>query len=466
MHRLSVVPPARIAGVVVALAGAAAGVTTVGIAKATLAESAPSAPPTTLEAAHLPPLLTLPGEGIELEYEAFCVPAEAVDDGGGEAPCDVSGAVFVRSEPGGEFSELPLAPSTTGRAGHLGVDVPEALASSGGGFSYFAVLRAPGASPLTLPSGGATAPHVSLPLASAVHVDLGRHAFGALRRADERVASVRWGSGAIDAGLEQGRTTEPIGASAFDVDAAGAVHLLDEVHRRVLSWGPGARRPARIPISITGTLADMTVAPDGSIYVLESVGHAGGTPLVRRFDEHGRELEAVGTAERTASQVRMGPRGPVVLQQPAHQWMPMTADGAPAPAHAQRRDGRVGRPLPAGGEVVVLRRGGEIRVALVGPRGLRHAWRVTSATDIAEVQLAEPVGNGLVVVARVYTDVRDEFLVFLLDRRGLVHRFAVDTADWAETAPLGRFKLVGSSLYRLGSTPAGAFVDRFDLEVR
>ncbi len=44
--------------------------------------------------------------------------------------------------------------------------------------------------------------------------------------------------------------------------------------------------------------------------------------------------------------------------------------------------------------------------------------------------------------------------------------FSVAAADWAETAPLSRFRLAGSRVYRLGSTPSGVHVDRFDLEVR
>ena len=60
----------------------------------------------------------------------------------------------------------------------------------------------------------------------------------------------------------------------------------------------------------------------------------------------------------------------------------------------------------------------------------------------------------------------DEFVVLVLDRNGLVERFVVDSAEWAEASALGRFRLVGSSMYRLGSSPAGAFIDRFDLEVR
>ena len=88
-----------------------------------------------------------------------------------------------------------------------------------------------------------------------------------------------------------------------------------------------------------------------------------------------------------------------------------------------------------------------------------------STTQLAELQLAEPMGQRVVVVVRMYDDDVDEFTVLVLDRNGLVDRFTLDSADWAETAPLSRFRLVGTSLYRLGSTTAGAFVDRFDLEV-
>jgi hypothetical protein len=89
-----------------------------------------------------------------------------------------------------------------------------------------------------------------------------------------------------------------------------------------------------------------------------------------------------------------------------------------------------------------------------------------SGTPLAEVQLAERWCQRLVLVVRVYDGGSDEFVVLVLDRDGLVDRFALDSADWAETAPLGRFRLLGRSLYRLGSSPSRVFVDRFDLEVR
>jgi hypothetical protein len=310
------------------------------------------------------------------------------------------------------------------------------------------------------------APHQSLPLGRAIEIDLGRHRFGDPSPADERVAEIGWGDGQNEAGLEQGRSLTPIGASAFDVDPSGVIVLLDQAHRRVLRWRNGSGTPTRIPLAIAGTLADMSLAPDDTIYVLESVNRVGRTPLVRRFDSYGGELEPTEIAERTSSQIRQGPSGPVVLQQPSGQWMPIAYAGSPVGPEIQRRRGRSGRPLRGGGEVVVLRRGNEIRVALAGPAGVRRSWRITSETALAEVQLAEPFGQNFVLVVRVLTDDEDEFVALVLDDEGLIQRITLDSADWAETAPLGRFRLVGHSLYQLGSTPTGAFVDRFDLEVR
>ena len=219
-------------------------------------------------------------------------------------------------------------------------------------------------------------------------------------------------------------------------------------------------------LDVDGTLADMTLAPDGTVYVLESVGRAGRTPLVRRFDSSGRSLGSTETAESRSSQIRYGSGGAVVLQHPSQQWMPVAAAGSLVGPDGQRRSGRAGRLHGGGIEVIVLRHDNEIRVALAGSAGVLRSWRITSETKLAEVQLAEPLGSYLVLVTRVYSDDRDEFVVLVLDRRGVRRTYALESAAWAETAPLARFHVVGSSLFQLGSTPAGVFVDRFDLEVK
>jgi hypothetical protein len=162
----------------------------------------------------------------------------------------------------------------------------------------------------------------------------------------------------------------------------------------------------------------------------------------------------------------MSPAGPIVLEQPAQQWMPVLPGGVPATAIEQRRLGSGARPLTGGRTLTLLRVGNEIRVAVTTPGGSRRSWRVVSVSPLAEIQLVEPLGKRVVVVARVYRDDRDEFLVLVLGPTGLAKSFAVAPHDWAETAPLARFRLVGSSLYQLGSNPSGAFVDRFDLGVR
>jgi len=414
-----------------------------------------------VEATHVPALLTQAGERVELRYDAYCIELENED---AESSCDLSGTVYIRAGAAGRFRELPLRGD--GGASQLVARVPDDIASSPRGFTYYAEIAASsGQAATTLPSGGAAAPHQSLPLGSPVTIDLGRHEFGTTVHADERVAEVAWGEGAEQAGLEHGRNLTPTGASAFDVDPSGSVVLLDQANRRIFRWRSGTRAPTRIPLSIAGQLADVSLAPDGSMHVLESVSEPGRTPLVRRFDPYGRTLQKIETAERTSSQIRQGPTGPVVLQQPSGQWMPVMSAGTPIAAEIQRRRGRAGRPIRGGGEIVVLRVDNEIRVAVVGSSGARRTWRIVSKTMLAEVQLADVLGDQVVLVARVYDDAADEFVALVLGDDGLVSRVALDAADLAEIAPLGLFKLAGGWLYQLGSTPAGAFVDRFDLGV-
>jgi len=280
------------------------------------------------------------------------------------------------------------------------------------------------------------------------------------------MVSAAWGDGSQEVGLESGPNADPIGASSFDVDASGAVVLLDEAHRRALRFMRPEHAPEVVPLSIDGNLADLTVDENGSLDVLESVAPPGRGPLVRRFDRSGRPLGEVETAERSPSQIRMGPNGPVVLEHPSHLWVPVATNGMSLPTDEQLRHGRVGRPLRSGAEVVVYHTGDELRLALLSRGRVQTSWRIVSSLQLGEVQLAEPLGDRLVVVVRVYDEHSDEFRVLDLDRRGLVREFAVESADWAETAPLSRFRLTGGSLYQLGSNPSGVFVDRYDLEVR
>lgn len=441
--------------------GAAAGVAAVVLVGTALAQQITSSTEPLLEATHLPALLTVPSEPIELRYDVYCSSGDEEETGA----CDASGTVFARSGDSGLFREISLQEVPGGTSG-LVAQVPDEIADSRSGFSYYAVLHSNASGrALTLPAGGAASPQQSLPLARGTAIGLGAHTFGRGRVADARVVDASWGSGPGQAGLEQGRNLAPIGGSAFDVQEDGTVSVLDEANRRLVRWSAGASAPEHVPLAINGALADLSVAEDGTISVLETTGGQGESQVLRSFGRNGDARGSIEIAEQAAV-VRQGPHGPVVLQQPSGQWVSAAIDGRALTVGEQRRSGRAGRSLRAGSEVVLLRSGNEIRVALVGRNGVRRTWRVTSDTPLAEVQFAEPLGNRLLLVVRAYTDTNDEFVVLILDNDGIAKRFSLESADWAETAPLTRFRLAGSSLYQLGSTPRGLFVDRFDLEVK
>ncbi len=448
----------RAAGV---LAGALAGIVAVVLAGTALAYRVmqPADRPL-LEATHLPPLLTTREERMELRYDVYCARSEA----DAETPCAVDGTVFARAGDTGAYLEIDVR-EERGTSGSFVAHLPESIARASTGFSYYAVFRSDDTDMVTaLPAGGAAAPQRSLPLGRSIGIALGPHDFGNEREATERVVDAGWGSGAAEVGLEQGRNLMPIGGSAFDIDHDDSVVVLDEANKRLLRWQSDGRTPDAVPLAINGTLADMSIGEGDTVYVLETAGGQGAKPLLRSFDRDGTERFTTPVAGRP-SQVRVGPDGPVVLQSSSAQWMPAAREGQTVGVSEQIDAAESGRPLSDGRRIVILRHGNQVRVALVGGAAVQRAWLVTSETPLAEVQLAEPYGTGVVLVTRVFTDGLDEFVVLVLDRRGVVKRFSLDSADWAETAPLSRFRLRGSSLYQLGSTPVGLFVDRFELEV-
>jgi hypothetical protein len=444
-----------------------AGAALLGVVGAAVADNpgGPDNDPTGLiTVTHVPPLLVAPGEPVTLRYDIYCPPPGPDPDSG--APCDAAGTVYLRAGEAGGFRPVELRLDPTAAEGRYAAAVPPDLLAAQDGFSYYAVLRSKttGAT-TTLPAAGAAAPTRSRPLGNAVHVTLGSHAFGAPRPASARAAFARWGTGPGEVGLESGQQSPPIGGSSFAVDTAGAVALLDEANRRVLRFPRAGGGPETAALDVQGTIADLGVAPDGSMTVLETVGEGNANPLVRSFDKTGRPMGAWNLAERIAGALRMGPEGPAALAYPDQAWLPVTDRGGALGPIEQRRRGRPGRALRGGEELVVQREGNEARIALVGRSGVRRSWRVTSETPLGEIQLAEPLGSGVLVVLRVYTDDSDEFEVLTIGPKGLVRRFAVPSRAWAETAPLARFRLQGNSLYELGSTAEGVFVDRFDLEV-
>jgi hypothetical protein len=398
-----------------------------------------------IDATHVPPVLTLRGEPVRLRYGLVCTPRA---DG---LPCDGSGTVYLRAGRTGPFQPFPLQRGEESKDGRYLLDVPTSVAGSPDGFSYYAVLRddATGAT-VSVPAGGADAPQVSRPLLNPVRVELGTHSFGETRTPDGRAAAASWGSGAEDVGLAGSRELGFTGPSSFDVEPDGAVDVLDSVNGRIQRWSHG--RHEAIEIGPAAPLADFATEPDGSFDVLD--GH----DTLHRYRSDGAEQWKQPLADRTWVKLD---RGPDVLQEPSEQWMPAAANGAPLTRASQARAAHA-----AHHGVIVDRVGeSELRIADVRGQSPPRSWRITSVTPLGEVQLAEPIGSRVVVVTHAYTDDRDEFVVLVLGDGGATQRFSVASDSWTETAPLGRFRLSHGALYRLRTTPAGAFVDRFDLEV-
>ena len=443
------------------IAGTAGGIVAIALLAGGASGGARAGDATYMSAANVPPLLTLPGERVTLRYAIVCPPARA--DGAGT--CDGAGEVYLRAGRTGPFERLTLSRGSDSEAGRYVVDVPDRIASSPA-LTYFAVLRdtANGGS-LVVPSGGADAPQASYRLERPVTVDLGTHVFGATRAAAARVVRAPWGRGLAEAGLSGGPTSLRIGPSSFDVGLDGTVTLLDGVNQRIERWR-GGRTVSTAPVDVPAATNDLAVGADGTIYVLDGASSAGFTPLLRTLSPAGALVRARHIADPTWSQLRMGPRGPVVQQEPSEQWMPAEDGAAPLDRTAQARRATSGRPTGDGSHLVVLRVGtGEVRLARVVAGVVRASWRVVSDTPLGEVQLAEQWGDRFVLVVKAYTEKQDEFEVVVLDRGGIVQQFAVPSDQWADAAPLAYFRLAGGSLYKLGTEPTGAFVDRYDLEV-
>jgi hypothetical protein len=445
------------------LAGGAAGIVAGvigGIAlTSTSTASGPALAVPGLDAVHLPSVLTTKDEPVTLRFAIVCPPRA---DG---EPCDGSGSVYVRAGQSGAFRRLTLSRGEVSGEGRYFVELPREIASSREGFSYYAVLRddATGAT-VTVPAGGETAPQRSFPLRDATEVVLGPHTFGRDRAPDERVVTAPWGSDVGEVGLAGSRELGFSGASSFDVASDGTVVVLDQVNGRVERWSRAGVEATNLQIS--GGLADFALEPDGTIDVLEAPNRTIPAPVLRSFRGDGSLRWAQRLSDRTWAKLAAGPAGPTVQQQPSEQWLPVADHGSALDRSAQAGRGRPGRPFGNGREVVVERVGaGELRLAELVGNVVVRSWRITSATPLGEVQLAEPHGNRLVVVTKTYTDERSECVVLVLDRSGVSNSFAVESLEWAESAPLARFRLAGSSLYRLGSTRAGLFVDRFDAEV-
>ena len=400
------------------------------------------------EILHTPPLLAHAGEAVELRYDVVC--GQVKDEPGGA--CTPKGSVFVRASGASEFVEQPLEREPDG--------LPSAEVPTGhGGFDYYAELDNGRGETATLPEAAAAAPEHVWPLATWTTVDLGSEQFGETRPPSSIVSELTWGKGSQALGLDSGQEQSRIGPSAFDVAPDGSIVVLDQVNHRLLTLQPGGAT-AQVPIDFAGGEGDLAVGGDGKIYVLDA---GGSQPVVRSFSPAGDLIAGTPLAETTADMVRVGSDGPLVHAYPSEMWLP-TGPGRPPLAPEQQLAGaQAARSVDGGLAVVVSASPAEARFALVRGGEVVHSWLVRSPTSLGEVQLAEPFGDGLLVVVRLWNESQAQFRVLRLAPDGLAGTFAVDRTEWAETASVSRFRLRGSTLYQLRSAPSGVEIATFEI---
>jgi hypothetical protein len=423
---------------VIALAGGAVGA----------AAEEPSPDHALRDVLHTPPSLVEQERPIELRYDVVC----QADSFG--KPCTPAGRVFVRR--GGEpaYRRIALAPAG-GTVLTTTVDV------TAQGIAYYAVIDDGAGSSMTVPAAGAAAPQRAWAVPSLTQVSLGTHLFDHMQKPDGRAAAATWGRGAGALGLLTGRELARIGPSAFDVDRNGTVVVLDQVNDRLVRYPAGGRAPSYMRIAFAGGEGDIAVADDGTTYVLDQ----GTEAVVRSYAPSGALAATTDVHGTGADMLRGGPAGTHLHGYPEDMWKPIGGGaGALLEPGQQAAGARPGRLAEGGVEVVVRGGQNEAFFALVrGDRVLR-AWRVSSSSNLGEIQLAEPFsGERMLVVLRVWTKTKAEFVALVLSPSGLAGSLAIDASQWAESAALGRFRLRGKTLYLLRSTPAGAEIVTFDL---
>jgi hypothetical protein len=390
------------------------------------------------------------GKPVELRYEIVCPLTKPPEPGF----CVPGGTLHVRRSVDSDFHAIPL---TVRRAGLASALVP-ADYTAGAGFDYYVELHDERGQVRTVPQAGPDAPQRSWAVDRWTTFDLGTHRFGRTRPA-ETIVAAKWGAGLGRLGLRRG-----IGASAFAVRPDDAIVVLDQANRRLALYAPDdSARPEYVRIRFLGGEGDLAIAPDGTVYVLDTGRPKEHVFYVRSYSRRLRPLAETRVAEAPSDRLQAGTNGATVHGFPSEEWLPL-GHGAQllGPDEQQAR----ARPAPtfAGGkEVAVLAAPREARFALFRGQRLLGRWRVRSKTPLGEVQLAEPFGNGLLVVLRVHTGRRAEWDVLKLTPDGVAKRFTVDAVEWAGSAPASRFRLRGQSLYSLQSGRSGVRILRYAL---
>ena len=411
-----------------------------------------------MDARHNPPLLIVPGEAAELEYDAICRfhPLDTVG-------CEPSGQVFLTRNDGTQRT-VTLNPGDAAHKWRLWTAIPADFLTAGTSFTYYATIRDDntGAS-VTLPDAGVASPQHAFVANPTSQSSLSATTYPAPATPSATVVSGSWGGSDGQFGLTSGDQQARSGPTSFDVAGDGTTYVLDGVNGRLVSVAPSGLSTS-LPLAVQFPLerADLAVASNGALVLSEAVDTTTpGSLQLAVVSTAGKLLAGAPIAGGIADQVRSTPAGTFVHVYPDDAWQGVVApigasSGAPETP---------GIPATAAGEQLVSKvTPTEARFALVSNGTVSRFWRVTSPDQFGELQLAQLDGNDLVVVFRQFDDTHAQFRVLRMTSNGSITRdLIIDTAEYAETSPVSKFRLNAGQLFMARSDTSGFSVARYSL---
>jgi hypothetical protein len=287
-----------------------------------------------------------------------------------------------------------------------------------------------------------------------------------------------WGSDSDAFGLAGGGEADWIGPSAFDFRPDGSAVILDRVNSRLVVVSTDGFSRELISVDHSGGEGDISISATGETYILDQ--GASRTAHVDLVDSSGIRITSSSLAG-VVPEGLMAEGGRLTVLDGVSNFWARAFDGdlTPVSGSAQMEAATIGRDLRQAeldsiapgfppGELVapklVVSVTGELaQLAVVIDDQPRSVWRITSDRNIGELQLAEIHGGQLILVLRTWSETSDAFEVLVFSGRQLTDHLTVDSADFADSAVLGRFEVEGDGLYQLRSSEEGFSIARFVL---
>lgn len=441
--------------------------TALAIGQAAMSGASASGPETSAGAGRLdvyytPPVLVRAGEPVRIPVDVVCAtPA------GRACPATLTAGAAVGSGP------WRIVSATAGPAMRVDLSAAAARAVSPG-----AAVTAAGASRmaggvvrffLRADAGGRTAALGSQSATGALRfyvtgdlrsVEVPSIPFGDVRPGTT-VLSLPWGSGPLRAGLALGNQSPTVGPSAFDVDTAGRVYLLDELQGRVAVF-TGGRLVRRASVAAQPP-ADIAVGRDGTAWVLS---REGGTPqlVVRAVDAADRVGSSIPLGDGIPGQIRAVGTGVFVHLYPLDAWV--SAGGSAA--RSTDPAALTGEPAADGSRTLSVVTGNAVRLATVVGQDVRDAVELRFQQDVGALALAEPDGRGgywlVQQVWRQHPRPDEQYQFVHVTGGRVADTFAIPDAPFALSAALSKFRIgADGALYQLRTSSSGMRIVRYDI---